>query len=130
MSAPAFEFLLGTIVTYTDHTRKETRQEIQYPQTREEDAEPRFTIKWYVNGEHTYTISTLRASQVYDECITDEMLKPGRWHVLMRNQAITRMLNSNINESFTICFQEQPVNPELDTEMIIVTCDHGETWYE
>jgi hypothetical protein len=133
MSATTFEYIPGYIVTNTDHTRKETRQEIQYPQTREEDAEPRFTIKWYVNGENTYTISTLRASQVYDECITNEMLNghlANRWHVLMRHQAMTRMLHCNIHSSFTLCFQDKPNDPELDTEMILVTREYGETWYE
>jgi hypothetical protein len=133
MSTPAFDFISGYIVTNTDHTRNETRQEIVYPQTREEDAEPHFVVKWYVNGKHTYTISTLRASQVYDECITNEMLEDkegNRWHVLMRQQAMTRMLHTRINESFTLCFQDQHVNPELDTEMIIVTCAYPEMWYE
>jgi hypothetical protein len=133
MSAPAFDFISGYVVTSTDHSRKETRQEIVYPQNREEDAEHHFTVKWYVNGENTFTISTLRASEVYDYCTSNEMFdeKEGnRWHVMMRHQALIRMLNSRINESFTLCFQDKPTDTELDTEMIIVTRSYPEIWYE
>ncbi len=128
-----FDCGLGYIVKYTDHSRNESRQEVDYPQTREEDDEPRFTVKWYVNGENTYTISTLRASHVYDQAVPPEALLPvegNRWHVMMREAALKRMLNTRIHESFTLCFQDHSPNPELDREMIIVTCDWADVYYE
>ncbi len=125
--------LLATIVTFTDHSRNESRQEIHYPNSKEKFDEPRFTVTWYVNGENTYTISTLPASQVYDISVHPESILPvegNRWHVIMRHQAMTRMLHCNMNESFTLCFQDPHVNPEMDTEMIIVTRDYEELLYE
>jgi hypothetical protein len=117
-----FDCGLGYIVKYSDHSRNEVREEVDFPQTREEDEEPRFNVNYYVNGVLTYTISTLRPSQVYDTCICNEMTDASsvnRWHVMTRQAAITRMLHTNLNESFTLCFQETV--KDLDTEMIIIT---------
>ena len=119
-----FDCGLGYIVKYSDHSRNEVREEVDYPQTREEDEEPRFNVNYYVNGVLTYTISTLRPSQVYETCICPEMTNASsgnRWHVMTPEAAVKRMLHTQINQSFTLCFQDTVKDLDLDTEMIIVT---------
>jgi hypothetical protein len=87
---------------------------------------PRFTVHWYVNNQCTYTVKNVRAEQAYDMGIPPEAIMPtpgNRWHVMMRNNAIEQMNQTNINQ-LAICFQD-PL-PGYDTERVVVTRASGQ----
>ena len=83
----------------------------------------RFEIKWYVNGENTYTVENLTFDQVYDEAVPGEAFHPhegNRWHVMLKYPAIEKILSMFPGDTFRICYQEPHVNPEYDTEAISI----------
>lgn len=85
----------------------------------------RFQIKWFVNNEQTYVAENLRFSQVWDEAVPGEALRPyegNRWHVMVKPAANQKMLGMYVNDSFAICYQDpHHANPEYDVERIVVT---------
>ena len=86
---------------------------------------PRFQIKWYVNGENTYTVDNLMIDQVYDQAVPGEAFhahEGNRWHVMLKYPATQKMVGMFQGDSFNICYQDpHPANPEYDTEVITVT---------
>lgn len=84
----------------------------------------RFQIKWFVNNENTYTAENLTFDQVWDEAVPGEALRAdegNRWHVMLKQPAIQKMLSMYQGDSFRICYQDPHVNPEYDTEVIVVS---------
>jgi hypothetical protein len=83
----------------------------------------RYTVVWRVNGRVTATLENVPAEQAYDEAVPGEALLPlpgNRWHVLMRQPALTRMLFLGGAEEISIAYQENSQTPGLDVEQITV----------
>ena len=118
-----YDYNLGYKVTYIDHKTNERREEVDYLETREEYDDPRFEIKWYVNGELTYSVSSVRAKSVYDLAIPGEALLPSennRWHVLMFQTAMEQLANLSYSDTLTLCYQDTDPTSGLDVERILV----------
>lgn len=89
----------------------------------------KFTVTWRVNGTVTATLENVPAEQAYEEAIPGEALQPtpgNRWHVLMKQPALTRMLFLANGESLRLAYQEEPQTHGLDTEEISVSLCHTE----
>lgn len=118
-----YDYNLGYKVTFLDHKTNERREEVDYLDTREEYDEPRFEIKWYVNGELTYSVSSVRAKRVYDLAVPGEALIPSennRWHVLMFQPAMEQLANLPVYETLTLCYQDAGQTSGHDIERIVV----------
>ncbi len=129
-----FDLGLGYLVTYHDIQKNELRQEVEYLNTKEEHDEDRFIVEWYVNGEKTFVVNSIRANGIYDLAVPGEALLPldnNRWHVMMRQAALQKIQALQPDESLTIAFQDPHVNPEYDVERIVVKRNpYPELWYE
>jgi hypothetical protein len=94
------------------NTQTET---LDYPASEEH----RFTVKWFVNDQCTYTVKNVRASQAYDMAIPPEAIEPvpgNRWHVMMRQHALEQCQAQN--SSLTVCYQDALTG--YDTERVII----------
>ena len=84
----------------------------------------KYKVTWRINGEITATLENVTAEQAYEEAIPGEALMPtpgNRWHVLMRQPALTRMLFLGENDTLQLAYQDPPtVTPGLDVEEITV----------
>jgi hypothetical protein len=97
------------------NTQTET---LEYPASEEH----RYTVKWFVNNECTYTVKNIRAGQAYDLAIPPEALLPvpgNRWHVMMRQHALEQCQQLDTqNSMLTVCYQDPLVG--YDTERVII----------
>ncbi len=130
-----FDYGLGFMVNYIDRTTNTTRSEVDYPETKEEHDETRYTIDWYVNGVNTFTVSSVRAKMIYDLAIPGEAVLPhenNRWHVLMRQAALERIQAlREYNQDVMIAYQEPHADPSHDVEKIVVRIDpYPNLYYE
>lgn len=83
----------------------------------------KYTLVWRINGEVTATLENLTAEQAYEEAIPGEALMPydgNRWHVLMRQPALTRMLFLGPSDTMALAYQDPPRTTGLDVEEITV----------
>ena len=74
----------------------------------EEIYEPRFILTFYVNNEVTSIVESVRAPMAYDMGVPPEALEDSgqnRWHILMRKDAIRKMLENNSAEEIILAFQ-------------------------
>jgi hypothetical protein len=81
--------------------------------------QPRFILTFYVNNQVTSIVESVRAPMAYDMGVPPEALEysdQNRWHVLMRNDAIIKMLQDNSSEEIVLAFQT-PIEG-YDTERI------------
>lgn len=118
-----FDYGLGFMVNFVNETTGEKRMEVDYCETKEQHDEQRYVVEWFVNGEKTYTVSTVRANKIYDLAIPGEALLPvanNRWHVLMRQAALERIRALQWHESMTLAFQDPDENLMHDVERIVV----------
>ena len=129
-----FDMGLGYLVTYHDIQKNQTRSEVEYLNTKEEHDEHRYIVEWYVNGEKTFSVMSVRANAVFDLAVPGDAMLPhasNRWHVLMRHAALERMQQLGQDEKMILAFQDPHVNPEYDTEKIVVYRDNfPQLWYE
>ncbi len=129
-----YDYNLGYKVRYTDHKTNQVREEVDMLDTREEYDDPRYEIKWYVNGELTYSVCSVRAKAVYDLAIPGEALQPSegnRWHVLMFEAAMERLAELNQYDTLTLCYQDDEPNTGLDVEKVTVTrVAYGDLQYD
>jgi hypothetical protein len=87
--------------------------------------EPRFILTFYVNDQVTSIVDSVRASTAYDMGIPPEALEQSpenRWHILMRPEAIQKMLQG-FSEEFVLAYQTQ-LNG-YDTERVTVKLLRG-----
>jgi hypothetical protein len=83
----------------------------------------KFAIRFYVNSEATCTVENITLDQVYSLAVPTEafMNIPGnRWHVMLRQPALTHLRELEEGEYLKIAWQDPPLNPELDIESIYV----------
>lgn len=86
--------------------------------------EPRFILTFYVNNQVTSTVDSVRASMAYDMGVLSneeamEQSPENRWHILVRSEAIQKMLELQDSE-LTLAFQT-PLDG-YDTEHVTVKC--------
>ncbi len=118
-----FDYGLGFMVNYVNCTTGEKHVEVEYLNTKEEHDEQRYVVEWYVNGEKTYYVSTVRAKNVYDLAVPGEALRPSasnRWHVLMRQAALERIQQLGYGESMVLCYEDPCQTFDADVERIVV----------
>jgi hypothetical protein len=116
-----FDYGLGFMVNYIDYTTGKRHTEVEYLETKEEHDEQRYVVEWYVNGEKTYTVSTVRAKNIYDLAVPGEaFIASGNntWHVLMRQAAMERIQQLGRYEEMVLCYQDKLHNH--DVERIVV----------
>ena len=119
-----YDYNLGYKVVFTDYATQHVYEEVDYLDTKEEYDDPRFEVKWYVNGELTYTVSSVRAKRAYELAIPGEALhstEDNRWHVLMYQAAMERMAELYQGDTLTLCYQDDEPNIPLDRESVTVT---------
>ncbi len=96
-------------------------QEVEVHTSQMEFNNRRFDVYFYVNGENTYTLKNVHYTQVWDESIPSEALRPdpgNRWHVLMKQAAIQDMRELDLGNSFPVAYQEYLEG--YDNEMIYI----------
>jgi hypothetical protein len=85
---------------------------------------PKYSVTWRVNGVITSTAENLTAEQAYTEAIPGEALAPtpgNRWHVLMRQAALSRMAWLALHEEIHLAWQDPgSAGSGLDVEEISV----------
>jgi hypothetical protein len=88
----------------------------------------KFAVKFYVNEILTASLENLSAGEAYTHAIPGEALQPhagNRWHVLMRAAALDRMDLLEVGDFVTVAYQDVPLNPEMDIEMIVIEKTDG-----
>jgi hypothetical protein len=83
----------------------------------------KYTVVWRINGQVTATLENVSAEKAYEEAIPGEALMPfpgNRWHVLMRQPALTRMLFLGPHDVINLAYQDPPATAGLDVEEISV----------
>ena len=81
--------------------------------------EPRFILTFYVNDQVTSVVDSVRAPMAYDMGVPPEALElspENRWHILMRKEAIQKMLQG-FSEEIVLAFQT-PLDGN-DTERVV-----------
>lgn len=80
----------------------------------------KFRVTWRVNGEVTYILENISAEMAWDEAVPGEAMRtsPGnRWHVYMRQPALSKMRMMSCGEEFTVAW-EDPSSVGADQEDI------------
>ena len=111
------------MVNYVNETTGEKRMEVDYCATKEEHDEQRYIVEWFVNGEKTFSVKTVRAKNIYDLAVPGEALLPvenNRWHVMMRQAVLEKIRTLGWSESFTLAFQDPDETLTHDVERIVV----------
>jgi hypothetical protein len=87
-----------------------------------ESFDRRFTVKFYVNHENTYTLENVPFDKVWDESVPGEALRPdpgNRWHVMMKNATRGYLLNLDLNENLKIAYQDYVEGHDNETIVVI-----------
>lgn len=69
----------------------------------------KFRVTWRVNGEVTYILENISAEMAWDEAVPDEALVAApynRWHVYMRQPALSKMRMMSCGEEFPVAWQD------------------------
>jgi len=83
----------------------------------------RYIISYYVNGENTCNVENVPEDKVWKMAVPTEALMDisgSRWHVYMAYPTLEWMREASPGEVLKVAYQEPPVNPELDTEVICI----------
>lgn len=69
----------------------------------------RFKVIFKVNNKVTYTLENVVLSEVWDESIPSEALRPSngnRWHVLMKYAANQKMASMQLGDTIDLAYQD------------------------
>uniref|UniRef100_A0A6C0KMB2 Uncharacterized protein n=1 Tax=viral metagenome TaxID=1070528 RepID=A0A6C0KMB2_9ZZZZ len=87
-------------------------------------ADQRYTLTFLVNNEVTCVLENIPAHEVYKSGVPTEALldiEGNRWHTLSRDYLRSKMILMYNGEMIPLAYQEPPLNPEMDTEIIYLS---------